>query len=66
MKPHIMFVRISDDWMALYINGHLACENHTISAGDVLRALGFGYSSVEAPAEFDTAPEKLPTSERTP
>ena len=37
-------LRYMDDWAALYINGELAFQYHTIEAPTVLEALGFDYN----------------------
>jgi len=35
---------LGDDWTGLYVNGHLAAENHSLRPDEVLKALGFEYA----------------------
>jgi uncharacterized protein (DUF1684 family) len=38
---------IMDDWTALYVDGKLAYQNHTISAEKALEFLGIEYSKID-------------------
>lgn len=50
MKKEIVIVSGSD-WQGLYLNGHLAQEDHKLSVEDVLEALGIEYQ-VQYPNEI--------------
>ncbi len=61
MKQNIKIIYM-DDWTALYVDGKLAHENHTLSAKDVLNALEIPFDSVHVPYtdEYRDIREQLP------
>jgi hypothetical protein len=50
------------DWQALYVDGKKVIEGHSLSNGNVLKALGYRYEFVEVPEEKGKAafPDRLP------
>lgn len=52
MKKKINFV-VSDGWQALYIDGKLVTQDHTISVSCFAKALGIELTTNEAYGYFD-------------
>jgi hypothetical protein len=42
-----------DDWTALYVGGKLVLENHSLSAKDVLKAIGMEFESIHLEEELE-------------
>lgn len=37
----------ADDWIALYVDGRIKCQNHRLKEKDVLEALGINFEVIE-------------------
>jgi hypothetical protein len=51
-----------DDWTAVYVNGKLMAENHSVSNDELLKVLGISYESITLEDDtciMDFLPQKL-------
>ncbi len=43
---------LGDDWTGLYIDDELVIENHSLSAGQVLKAIGVEFNTIVADEDW--------------